>query len=166
MLWAQDTSHLHSTLAEYIRSMETDAIHPGDGLFPPDHYPTYAFDRSEQALRMLHDVGKLRGERLALARNRAHRCASAESEATCRLGRRLVIRLRLRLRLRLGRAGGLKARGYAKHRRSEPLLLLRQLDVVVDQTRCPQLVEQQCRVDLEQLARTLAQPVRVSRWLA
>ena len=40
--------------------METDAIHPGDGLFPPDHYPTYAFDRSEQALRMLHDVGKLR----------------------------------------------------------------------------------------------------------
>ena len=60
VLWAQDTSHLHSTLAEYIRSMETDAIHPGAGLFPPDHYPTYAFDRSEQALRMLHDVGKLR----------------------------------------------------------------------------------------------------------
>ena len=60
MLLSQDTSHLHSTLAEYIRSMETEAIHPGDGLFPPDHYPTYAFDRSEQALRMLHDVGKLR----------------------------------------------------------------------------------------------------------
>jgi len=112
--------------------------------------------------RLCHRIG----ERLAFARNRAHRCASAESEATCRLGRRLVVRLRLRLRLRLGRAGGLKARGYAKHRRSEPLLLLRQLDVVVDQTRCPQLVEQQCSVDLEQLARTLAQPVRVSRWLA
>lgn len=55
-----DTAHLRARLGDYIRDQMEPQDEDRDGLFPADFTPTYAFDRSTQALRMLHDVPELR----------------------------------------------------------------------------------------------------------